>query len=290
MLIDTSKLENLQVVEGGWQAQCPACASVGNDSKNKNHLKIFRDTGKFSCVLYPSDRGHNKEILNLIGVDGFIGESGCIPPDVQNIIIDKIYDISLLNGLIKNYDYWKIRGISEDVIKNTKGGIASSGQLKDRWVIPVFNDRNDLIGFAGRALKHSMNIKWKLLGRASQWCYGGIEQIKQSKKLILVESFGDYAKLTTFGINNVLILWGLNMSQFLLGKIISLNPQQILISTNSDIKNHQAGQFAAEKIKRNIDKFFNDGTCKIALPIGAKDFGEMNEEQIKEWRKLYVES
>jgi hypothetical protein len=64
--IDIVKLKNVKNKrDGAIEAQCPACAAGGGDTKGA-HLIVHSD-GKFGCVANPQDKVHNKEILNLVG-------------------------------------------------------------------------------------------------------------------------------------------------------------------------------------------------------------------------------
>ncbi len=66
MKININKLKHkVEKPDGSIVAQCPACAFDGGDS-NGEHLLVRLD-GRFGCVANPSDKQHNKEILNLVG-------------------------------------------------------------------------------------------------------------------------------------------------------------------------------------------------------------------------------
>jgi hypothetical protein len=68
MKIDTLKLKNLvPKKDGSIEAQCPACFAAGHD-KTGNHLIVYPG-GEFGCVANQGDSSHNKEILDLVGVD-----------------------------------------------------------------------------------------------------------------------------------------------------------------------------------------------------------------------------
>jgi 5S rRNA maturation endonuclease (ribonuclease M5) len=43
---------------------CPACRKDGHDNKG-NHLRVF-PSGKFSCVIFPGDKAHNRRIIELL--------------------------------------------------------------------------------------------------------------------------------------------------------------------------------------------------------------------------------
>ena len=107
-IIDVSKLENVRQDSDGFTAACPFCRS-NNSDRTGNHLKVFR-SGKFSCIIAPSDREHNAGILQLVGTESD-GAAPIFVPE-QKIELEKTWDIELLNKLSRNYSYFESRGIS----------------------------------------------------------------------------------------------------------------------------------------------------------------------------------
>ncbi len=106
---------------------------------------------------------------------------------------------------------------------------------------------------------------------------------------MLVESIGDGLKLIEHKVRGPRCLFGVNLSEELLGHLIAVNPACIIVSTNRDIEKmnggrvKRAGQEAAERIKRTLDKFFRPDTVKIIHPPeGVKDWGEATKEQIQQ--------
>lgn len=69
-MINQAKLKNVVRKNGKIEAQCPACAAAGADSKG-NHLVVYAD-GKFACVANPGDKKHSKEIFKLVGERGAV--------------------------------------------------------------------------------------------------------------------------------------------------------------------------------------------------------------------------
>lgn len=66
MPLDPSKLAHVRPTpDGGFTAQCPACADAGGDSKGI-HLRQFPD-GPFACVTHPGDREHRRAIYAQAG-------------------------------------------------------------------------------------------------------------------------------------------------------------------------------------------------------------------------------
>jgi hypothetical protein len=67
MGLDIFKLEKLKEAGSKLIAQCPACAEEGKDRKGE-HLIVWPG-GRFGCVAYPEDDGHEhrQRIFELVG-------------------------------------------------------------------------------------------------------------------------------------------------------------------------------------------------------------------------------
>jgi hypothetical protein len=139
MPLDTSKLIGLKKQGDKSTAQCPVCALQGNDLHSKNHLVVFAN-GKFGCVVDDSSE-HSKTIWKLVG-DGSDNHDISIEPPTPKVEIDRTWPEDCLERLIHDYTYWEGRGINENTVKPFKGGIATTGQMANRWVFPIF-DKND---------------------------------------------------------------------------------------------------------------------------------------------------
>ena len=286
MPLDIKKLECVKSLgENTFKARCPACASEGAD-KGGNHLKIF-SSGAYGCVI-DSSNTHKKSIWVLAGGENVNVEDSIDLPinEAPKVKIDKYWDISILDRLIKDYSYWeKERGVSRDIIEPFQGGVALSGQMAYRFVFPIFDDADRIIGFNGRRIDGKKEKKWKILGPSGKFVWGGLDEIETTRRAILVESFGDAFKLMQSGVKDVMCLFGANLSQTLLGKLIALNPEQIIVSTNNDdeklVGNHlvRPGQAAASRIEATLSLFFNPDKIIIKHPL-AKDWGEETHENI----------
>lgn len=276
--LDKSKLTNIHPApNGGFTAGCPACIEKGQDH-TKNHLSVLAD-GRYSCASNQNDKEHSRRIFQLVGKN--IGELENDEYEEKQTI-EKLYDSSCLDKLIKDYSYWENKGIPSNIIEPYRGGIAVDGILNKRWVIPIFNDKEMIVGFTGRRLDENMDLKWKHWGKKSKWIWGDLENIKKDKKVILIESIGDFFALKKYGINYGLVVFGIKISQTILGFLISTNVEQITISLNNDIE-HDVGQRGAEKMEFALSKFFDENKIKIKLP-NKKDFGEMNDEDFVKWK------
>ena len=198
----------------------------------------------------------------------------------------KIYSKESLKKLVPDHDYWINRGISEYTISQFKGGVVKEGKMANRYVFPIFNAKDDIVGFAGRDLKpNEKRPKWKLIGDKSKWKYPlflNFKLIRKEKSIIIVESIGDMLALWDCGITNVVVAFGLGLSPALMGVFIRLDFSQIIISFNDDSQNSNAGNKAAEKAEQKLLNYFDPHQIRVKLPIQG-DFGEMSKEQILTW-------
>ncbi len=285
-ILDENKLEGLRPwTNGSFVSRCPVCASENRDSK-KSHLFIFF-SGKFHCVASPD---HAKGVYQLAGKDsnGVLIERETPQPIIEQ---DKVWPVDILKNLVKDYSYWLNRGVSMETCYKYQIGIAVKHSMAGRSVLPIFNEKRDkIIGFTGRKLNNSNkdSPKWKHLGMKTNWILNhDIESIRKSSSVILVESPGDVLWLDSRGITNVVCLFGVVPSGKLISYLIKCNPARILISTNNEASS--IGNKAAESIRETLCQFFSPERLTIALPIGAKDFGEKTEEQLSEWREKYLD-
>lgn len=107
------------------------------------------------------------------------------------------------------------------------------------------------------------------MGPANRWCHPAIfnkNDILQIRKIVLVESMGDFLKLWEAGIKYGLVMFGTNMGKALLKAIIAANPEEVIISTNNDSLKKYAGNKAAETIKSQLLNFFDPQQITIKLP------------------------
>lgn len=293
MSLDPAKLVGATRLAGKTVAQCPVCAANGAD-QSRNHLVVF-DTGKFGCVVDDSP-AHSKAIWQLVGHGGS-GEAALdlgAPPEAPVFEEPpRVWEADLLPRLLKDHSYWAGRGISEETVAPFRGGVATTGQLAGRYVFPIFNEDDEIVGFDARCLKPLSaeerkrigRPKWKHLGRSSSFVWGGLDAVEEYRRVVLTESVGDSLMLREHGVPETLCLFGTNLSEALLAHLISVNPLSIVISTNLDEPKLMSGrmvrpgQAAAIRIKRTLDAFFDEGVAVIVHPT-SKDWGCSSREEI----------
>lgn len=276
MALDVSKLKLVKKGPNGQiTAQCPVCAAAGSD-KSGNHLSVL-PSGAFNCIVgSKEDVNHNRNIRALLRGDSVDGDIEWIDPEPRQTI-DKVYPESALATLLPDYSHWLKRGVSEPVLKSLEYGVAPKGEkgkLAGRAVFPVRNLDGKIVGFTGRLIEeNSFAPKWKHLMKASKVAYpwnvtGG--DITRTKTAVLVESVGDLAAVLTHDIKPVLCIFGLNLSDLIVGSLIGADVRRVFVSLNRDA-DPRKGQAAADKIARRLAPFISD--VRIRLPNGFKDWG-----------------
>lgn len=298
-----ARLENLKNASGGdgWVAACPICRLEGGDS-TRSHLRIYR-TRAFSCIKHQGDLTHNKLIRAYLYKDATpealaLLETSFIDPDPQ-IQADKIYPEEMLKELVPDYRYWVNRGISEDVLRRLEGGYVPKerkGKLAGRFVFPIRDHiTGRIVGFSGRLVDlNSFGPKYKHLVKSSRVVYPlwhVKKDILAARKVVLVESAGDCLSLLSHGINNVLVLLGLNLNSKMMGFLASASLDEVIISTNND--NHEsgkassksAGNVGAQKIYDKLVPYLGEHRVRIRLPMTGKDWNEADVAEIQEFKK-----
>ena len=268
------------------------------DSDNDTVLKIEKNSGNWFDFKQNTSGDLNslvKLTLKLDGVDeakqwlknkNFISQ---LPTNPEKPLIKstKNFDISILDRLEGSHDYWINRNITQETISQFKGGIAKAGKMKNRYVFPIFNLKNNIIGFSGRDVTNISKIKWKHLGEKSDFLYPlflNHSILQEQREVILVESVGDMLNLWQNDIKNVLVTFGTSLSLPILNQMLKLDIKKIYISLNNDSNKNMAGNIGADKIHSRLKRYFDQRQLKIALPI-KKDFGEMTNEEILQWKK-----
>lgn len=294
-VIDPDKLENVRHLgDGSFKARCPMCQSMGND-RTGDHLRVWLN-GAFNCAPFKGDKEHNAGILALAGTKGS-GNVVYIQPEPQPEV-ETIYPDDCLARLVRDFTYWRKRGLSDETMDQFEGGIALTGKMKNRYVFPMRDQNGRIHGFTGRyILPISADFKvvrWKHLNASDQFVFNRAavtKAIKQTGVAVLVEGPGCPLALAEVGIKEVLPAFGINPSSSLLSFLIPLKPRKIVISLNNEPDNHKAtlkGNEAAEKVRQKLLHFFNEETVTIRLPK-AKDWLDDTMDERKRFKEeLYA--
>lgn len=263
------------------------------DSNNNTSLIIDKETGKWhdfgtnqggdlNQLVKVTLKIHTEEDLNKV-LGGFTPTTA---PKIIKLEQAKTYSKELLFKLRKDYSYWTKRGVSPSTLEPFEGGVADNGKMANRFVFPIFNSKDEIVGFSGRSLSQNPEIKWKHLGAKGGWVYPlkiNKDILFQEKKVILIESIGDLLSLWEAGIKNAIVCFGVEVSSSVISFLIKLDPSEIILAFNNEPDNNEIGNRAAQKAKDKLSSHFDEQQIKIALPT-KKDFGEMNYEEIKLWK------
>ena len=275
-----------------------------SESDNNTILTIEKSTGKWYDFKELRGGSFEELVKRTLKLDSLEDAGKWLKEKdyIQNETVDqkplikdkKIFSKEVLSRIFPEHEYWNNRGISTLTLKVFDGGVVRSGRMKDRYVFPILDGRNNLVGFSGRDLLSSENSKrpkWKHIGDKSNWKYPlqiNYKILKSIKEVILVESIGDMLSLWENGVQNVIVTFGLDVSTSVVNLLLKLDPNKIYISFNNDASNNNAGNVAAEKAKKKLLKYFDRYQVRIALP-DKKDFGEMDGSEIDRWGENNIE-
>jgi len=267
------------------------------ESDNDTVLRIYKDTGfwvdfkenisgNFPLLIKKSLRLESEDQAKVWLKEknySYISSSEFNQPKIKE---KKTFDKELLLKLEKNHDYWINRGVKEETLYLFKGGLAKAGKMKNRYVFPIINSKEEIIGFSGRDVTNESKIKWKHLGDKSNWCYPTFlnsNVLKEKKEVYIIESIGDCLALWDANIKNTIVTFGLEISISILNLLLKIDPNKIHISFNNDIEKNKAGNNASEKAINKLLRYFDKKQLEIKLPT-KKDFGEMSIEEINQWK------
>lgn len=286
-MLDLSKLTNVKPGPNGCTiARCPVCEKNGHDRKG-THLRIFPN-GAYGCAANQKDEDHLRQIWELAG-DGSIGtiEREDLTLKEPLDVVETFFEESLLGKLIKKHDYFVNRGLTGETLSFFRGGLAlDTGKLKNRYVIPIYNDKGKINGFTGRYIypidSESSIPKWKHVGNKNKFTWPFFfnkKHILEKGYVILVESPGCVLKLWDCDIKNSICLFGTTVNPSLIMLLISLGVK-VIIATNNEPDNNSIGNKAAQKIRLVLENYFDSKNIFVFLPP-EKDFLDCKCEQIE---------
>lgn len=271
------------------------CNPLYRECRSRNALAIKKDTGQWfdhSERIGGSLAQLVQRTLNLSTLEDTKQYLGDLPITIDTresveLTETKKFSKDTLLKLQRDNSYWNKRGISDLTLQPFEGGVVhTNGRMTGRYVFPIFNDKKELIGFAGRLLRPSDKYpKWKLLGQKKNFIFPltNFSAIRQHNSVIIVESIGDCLKMMECGIFNILVSFGVSLSPQLIQYMLKLDVGQIIISLNNDDDGGFVGNQAAEEYRAELLNYFDPNQIKVILPT-AKDFGEMSCEEIQKWK------
>ena len=285
-----------------WQTN-----ALFRNGDNRTALQIYKDSGvwrdyvnntpylKFEVLVAQTLGTEDKKILAQYLKESDLDGLDIAHKKADRIEMEKIYDPSTLTKLLPHYDFYLKKGIDKSILQMLQGGLATAGQLYQRFVFPIYNKNKQIHGFSGRdMLDKDSRPKWKHIGRKSTWLYplylsltdGGLirDHIEKGGEIILVESIGDLLSCHQNGFYNVVVSFGLDISPTLICEMLEINPHKIIISFNND-----AGQESNRGLDASIKNYlkllnhFDPHKLRICLPV-KNDFGDMDSADFREWK------
>ena len=271
---------------------------------NKTAIQIYKDTGvwrdyvnntpplRFERLVEKSTGKDNIQVKKLLenkDAHSLLYKNTASP----KLTMETVYSEDSLKKLLPHYRFYNDRGIKDAVLKNLGGGLATQGQLYQRFVFPIYNKLGQIHGFSGRDMLNKDNRpKWKHIGRKSSWIYPAHIPhdkdlfslgVQESEDIILVESIGDLLSLHSRGYYNVLVTFGLDVSPALITFLVGLGFSKVILSLNNDLESPEnRGLDASVKNFLKLCSYFDYEKIRICLPV-SNDFGEMNDEGFKLW-------
>ena len=271
-----------KVQDFGSYLKCNALQRGGNDISSmtiypKDLIAIDHVTGEKYCL-----KTFFSKILNTSEdlVEGKIKDNNFninfSVPSQPKIKQPKIFDDSVLNNIIPIYDYFISRGISEEVLRETRCGLytGKSNLFKNRIVFPCFNSKGQITMLAGRDVTgQNEKFKWILKG-SKETVYPlfiNLKDIKEKKEIIITEGIGDVLSLFSCGIRNSICMFGTECTLNIINFLLKINNLKIILSTNNDL----AGSNSSEKAYNKLSKYFDKKFLSIKLPPKPyKDFND----------------
>jgi hypothetical protein len=246
------------------------------DSNNNTSLSIDKRTGQFVDFGGRISGGLDKLVQITLSLPTMEKAKDFLGGDLPDLVVKdnvslshiKKFDKGMLVKLVRDHEYWMNRGISPSVIESFKGGLAVNGRMKGRYVFPIFDEREELIGFSGRMTQDNPNYpKWKILGAKKNFLYPSFtKDIIQSRQVILTESIGDAISLVEIGIKNVLVMFGVTISSGILCFLLKSSVEKIFIFLNNDAGNNDVGNEASIELKNTLHSHFDEQQVKIVTP------------------------
>lgn len=277
------------------------------DGENPTALKIYKNSGgwydfvannkgSYIELLKKTVGEHNKQLIKKYIPSNSSDKFNVKISEIQGqkITMEEIYSEEILKKLLPHYSFYNNRGIDDSVLKEFKSGLATRGQMYQRYVFPVYNNSGKIHGFAGRDMRDDNTgnrPKWKHIGKKTNWVYPYYtipecrDSIIDSGEVIIVESIGDALNLFQNGIKNILVAFGLDVSSQLACALVGMPVKNIVISFNNDKdKSNNRGLEGSINSYYRLLNFFDKERLRICLP-NKNDFGDMDQSDFDKWAK-----
>lgn len=178
-------------------------------------------------------------------------------------------------------EYFCDRGYKKSTLKHFNVGDCSErGIMKDRAIIPIHNDDGSkIVAAIGRSTKEYRNPKFLFYptGFNKRFYFynyhNAIKRARETSCLYILEGQGDVWRMFEAGVSNAVSIFGKNVSNEQMQKLIKLPVTRLIILTDND----QAGRESKMEIQRKLSRMY-----KLTFPaLSHKDVGEMSPREIK---------
>lgn len=257
-------LENLgyQVLEGGqdYYKMHPLYRASNNPT-----LSVSKKTGWYKDWMLGTSGSFADLIRVTLGLESITDAYQHLEKNFQfspksvihtpKIKVVKKFSEDFAQNLVKKYDYWIERGISEETLNRFEGGVHTK---TNRYFFIIRNSKNEIIGLVGRTLKNS-KIKWIIRGQKKLFNYNlalNYQIINEKREIILVESIGNLLSLWECGIKTGIVCFGTETSNELITNLIKLNPKKIIVLFDSD-GDGGAGEIGSGKVQNRLLRYFD---------------------------------
>ncbi len=235
-------------------------------SDTKKHMYINAQSGLFHCFSC-NERGNfyklfttlkEKFVSTTLDLTSF--ETGYITILAQNNEDEKIewrdefytLDRDSITGKVAR-DYLKKRGITDNQINYYSIRFAPFGDYANRIIIPVFNNKSELVSFVARDYTGTSKLKvlTPLPGHSKTNIKNQVFNLYnaiETKQLIIGEGVFDAISLGLSGV----ALFGKVPTEIQLAKIINCKPRRVTICLDKD------AQYEAEKLARQLTLHVED--------------------------------
>ncbi|NJK71248.1 MAG: DNA primase [Thermales bacterium] len=265
-------------------------AGIKLEQKNLSKVKSKEEISDYqkglSLLQWASDV-YNKILLNLLldrqnPVTKYCLERGLNQEIIQKFLLGYAPKQNLIISLSDKYNLDKYLLFQTGVLaQNRQGGFRD--KFIDRLVIPIFNDKDKVIGFTGRVLPWDVSDRPKYLNSPQNHWFNKSEiwfglniaknYIRKSKSAILVEGNMDVVSAHKNGLLNTIASQGTAFTEEQL-KILKRHTTAVTIAFDNDIAGRLASQkffIAATKLGLDIQKYI--------IPEEFKDLDEYLQNQ-----------
>ena len=149
--------------------------AVYRNGDNTTALQIWKDTGVWRDFVQGSQPmpfikllelhfgSNDKESLKKYLSDEYVNAPNKNYINEDKLTTDKIYPEEILQDLLPHYDFYHKKGIGVPNLKSLKGGLATKGEMYQRFVFPIYNEYGQIHGYCNCLVTFGLDISSKLL-------------------------------------------------------------------------------------------------------------------------------